>query len=96
MIGTLGDVVFETSSEKIRTFDNMKRDGSARWTAHEVMSNKPVLEFIGPDIEQISFSMRLDVALGINPTAELETLREVRDKGEAVKLILDIPRKESG
>ena len=89
MIGTLGNIVFETSNEKIRTFDNMKRAGSARWATHEIMNNKPVLEFIGPDVEQISFSMRLDVSLGINPAAELETLRGVRDKGEAVKLVLE-------
>ena len=89
MIGTLGDVVFETSSEKIRTFDGMKRSGSARWATHDIMAHKPVLEFLGSGMEQISFSMRFDVSLGINPAAELETLRGLRDAGEASQLILN-------
>lgn len=89
MIGTLGDVVFETSSEKIRTFDSMKRSGSARWATHDIMALKPVMEFIGPGVERINFSMRLDVSLGINPSAELETLRAMRDTGTASQLIFN-------
>jgi phage protein U len=89
MIGTLGNIVFETSSERLRTIDGMKRSGSARWATHDIMANKPVLEFLGPDVEQISFSMRLDVFLGINPTTELEVLREMRGTGEAAQLILN-------
>ena len=80
---------FETSSEKIRTLDGMKRSGSARWATHDIMSNKPVLEFTGPGLEEISFSMRLDATLGINPSTELEVLRDMRDKGEISQLILN-------
>lgn len=89
MIGSLGNVVFETSAEKIRTFHGLKRSGSGRWATHEVLGQKPVLEYVGPDIEQISLTIRLDAALGVNPAEELSMLREMRDKGEAVNFILD-------
>ncbi len=88
MIGSLGEVVFEVSESAIRTFDEYKRSGTGRWTAHEVIGQKPVLEFLGPDLEQISFTIRLDVALGLNPGQELAALRALRDGGRAVTLML--------
>ena len=89
MIGTLGEVVFEVSASKVKTFDSMKRSGSGRWATHEIIGQKPVMEFLGPGIEQISFNMRFDVFLGINPSDELVVLRQMRDAGEAVTLILE-------
>lgn len=89
MIGSLGPVVFETSSERIRTFTDFKRSGSARWGKHEIMLGKPVKEFLGPGDEQITFSVRLDVSLGVNPTDELFILRFIRDNGLAMPLILN-------
>lgn len=89
MIGSLGDVIFEASSYKVKTFDGLKRSGSARIATHDVMSRKPVSEFIGPGLEQLSFTMRFDVMLGLDPKTELETLRELRDTGEAVPFVLN-------
>jgi phage protein U len=88
MIGTLGNVVFETSAEKVRTFSNFKRKNSARLATHELLGRKPVVEFIGPGIESISFTIRLDVLLGLNPLQEAKALRDLRDKGEAVELVI--------
>lgn len=87
-IGTLGNIVFETSTEKIRTFDNFKKKNSARFATHDVMNRKPVLEYLGPGLDNISFSMRFDVMLGVNPADEMKALREIRDKGEAVELVI--------
>jgi hypothetical protein len=89
MIGTLGPVVFETSTERIRTFDDFKRSGSGRWATHEIMRRKPAREFLGPGAEQISLSMRLDASLGISPANELYILRFLRDNGVAVPFILN-------
>lgn len=89
IIGTFGYVIFETSADKIVTFDGLKRQGSARYATHDILGKKPVLEFLGAGAESISFSMRLDVALGINPTEELDVLRFMRDEGEAAPLILN-------
>lgn len=47
-----------------------------------------MLEFIGPDIEKISFSMQLRADQGINPANELEKLRKLRDSGKQFPLVI--------
>lgn len=89
MLGSLGSVVFETSIDRIRTFDNLKRQGKARFATHELVDRKPSLQFTGLDLDTLSFDMRFDVSLGLNPLKELKSLREIRDKGEAVDFILN-------
>lgn len=89
MIGTLGEIVFEVSSDKVLTFDNLKRKGSGRWATHDIVGKKPVREFIGQGLESISFTMQLSAFLGVTPLDEINKLRELRDKGTAVELVLD-------
>jgi phage protein U len=89
LIGTLGDIVFEVSRDKVRTFDNLTRKGAARWATHDVVGKKPVREFIGQGLESISFTMHLSVSLGVNPLAEINKLRELRDKGTPMELVLN-------
>lgn len=45
-------------------------------------------EFIGPGQEDISFNIRLDASLGVNPEEELQKLRDMRDTGEVSELII--------
>lgn len=87
-IGTLGNIAFETSSNKIRTFDNFKLKNSARFATHDIMNQKPVTEYIGLGLDSISFSMRFDIMLGVSPADEIKALRAIRDKGEAVELVI--------
>lgn len=88
VIGSLGDVVFETSTQKVRTFDDLSREGSSRWGTHEILHQKPLSEFVGPGQEDIRFTIRLDAGLGVNPSEELEKLRKMRDTGEVTYLII--------
>ncbi len=87
-IGSLGDTVFEVSSREVRTFQGMSRTTSAKYASHEIIGSKPVLEYLAPDGEEISFSMQLSASLGVNPTEEANKLRELCEKGEAMYLIL--------
>lgn len=80
-IGSFGNMVFETSAEKICTWSQLKRSGQARFAKHDVLGGKPMLQFLGADLEEFELTVRLDVALGINPMSELENLREVRAAG---------------
>ncbi|MDT8901824.1 phage tail protein [Anaeroselena agilis] len=82
------EVVFEASASttaklKILTFHDFQRDGAGRWATHEIIGQdrKPVLEFIGPDLETISFSILLSKTLGVEPIDELKKLRQLRDNG---------------
>lgn len=87
-IATFGPVVFETSADVIRTFDGLSRSGSARWAAHEVIGQAPITEYLGPELEEISLNIRLDVSFGINPIDEINLLRYLRATGEANTLVI--------
>ncbi|MDR3164984.1 MAG: phage tail protein [Synergistaceae bacterium] len=94
-IGSLGLVVFEVSAEKVRTFDGLKRSGTARFAYHNRQGGKELPEFLGPSAESISLEIRLSAYERVNPTKEVTTLRTMRDTGEAVFFILDgVPQGE--
>lgn len=88
MLGTFGDVAFVTSPEKIRTWSQLSRQGKARWATHDVIAGKPLLQFVGQDLEEIKLQIRLDVRHGLNPINEINTLRAIRDTGEPQTLII--------
>jgi len=87
-IGALGDVAFEANVFKILTFDNLKRNGSSRWAEHNIIGDKPKLEFLGPSLEEISMDIHLNTIFNVTPATELETLRNYRDTGEILTFIL--------
>ena len=89
MIGSFGDVVFEVSTELIRTFRDFQIQRSAKYSEHAIHGRKGLLEFTGLSPASASLNMRLDAALGVNPKEELNTLRDILTKHEAVPLILD-------
>jgi len=88
LVGTFGEIVFEVSHDRVRTFDNFSRSGSGRWATHEAYHQKPLPEFLGPGQEEISFSIRLSAFHGVNPKEELARMRKMRDSGEAFELII--------
>lgn len=88
LVGFMADIPFIVSSRFIRTFDDYSRSSGGRWAQHDIIGDKPVLEFIGPDIEKISFSMQLRADQGINPANELEKLRKLRDSGKQFPLVI--------
>lgn len=74
MIGTFGPVTFTSSSSAVRTFSDFQRSRSYRFAKHEVLSGKPKLEGIAPELDSVSFNMRFDMALGVDPKSELAAL----------------------
>jgi phage protein U len=89
LIGSLGDVVFEVSSESIRTFDALNIQLSAKYAQHDIHGRKGLLEFTGLDPAKLSFKIRLDAALGLMPKDELTALRGILEAGKAVPFVLD-------
>lgn len=88
LIGFMAGIPFIVSSRFIRTFDDYGRGSAGRWAQHDIIGDKPVLEFIGPDVEKISFTMQLRADQGINPAKELEKLRKLRDSGKQFPLVI--------
>lgn len=88
LVGFLNQTPFSVSASTIRTFNDYTRSGSGRWSKHDLIGQKPKLEFLGPDIEKISFKMQLRADQGISPQTELKRLRDIRDQGQVVSLVL--------
>ena len=88
LVGSLGEVPYIVARGLVRTFSDYNREGSGRWAKHDLIGQKPVLEYLGEDIEKISFKMLLRADHGLNPENEVKKLRKMRDNGEVMVLIL--------
>ncbi|MFH5187102.1 phage tail protein [Paenibacillus sp. TAB 01] len=88
MIGAFGDVVFIATAETLRTFEDFSRKSSARWAKHEILLRKPKSQFLGPDLDTISFKMRFDVSYGVKPRDEMEKLLVMNRNGEVADLTI--------
>ena len=66
-IGTLGDIVFKVSANKVRTFDDLKIDSKTNYAKHTRHLKKPLLEFQYNDADTASLTIYLSAFLGVNP-----------------------------
>ena len=81
-IGNLGKTItFEVSSEKVLTFTNLSRTVKGRWTQHNIVDSKPKSEFLGPDLDGITFKVSLSAMHGVRPRKTLETIEKAVRKG---------------
>ena len=87
-IGTFGPLTFETSEKRVRTFDAFKRKTGAKFEEHAIIGLKPKLEFTAPGLDDISFQVVFSAYLGLNPVKEIDSLREIIQKGEYHPLII--------
>lgn len=89
MIGTLGKhIIFTVSSLAVFTFKDLKHEVKGRWTLHDVLGGKPRAEFLGPDVQTVSFTIHLNKQLDIEPHLVLELLREKVENGDAEYLVI--------
>lgn len=87
-IGSFGGVTFEVSSSKVLTFKDFTRNGSSRWSTHDINLKKPIPEFVGPGQESIGMNIILNAHNGLDPETELNKLRDFRDNGEIGYLVI--------
>lgn len=74
-IGNWGNYIkFQTSDEKVLTFDSLKRKVSARTAKHNIINARPKLEYLGPDLQSITFRIELNAMLGVHPRKVEEKL----------------------
>lgn len=71
MIGFFGDIVFETNDKRILNFSGFSRSASARWHNHDTILKKPAAEFLGPDLDSVSFSITVNASMVSNPLDEI-------------------------
>lgn len=87
-VGNLGNIPFLVSSSYMLTFDNYGRSGTGRWAKHDLVGQKPIYEFLGPDVEKITMNISLHTSMNVSIGNILEKLRDMRDTGKAVPLII--------
>ncbi len=87
-IGSLGGIVFSVSTNYVKTFDDMKRSGSAKYASHNRHLKDTLLEFTGNDPDKITFSIMLSVFLGVDPQSEISALRAAKQAGRIMRLVI--------
>ena len=88
-IGSLGDTVFVASDRTVRTINDFKREAKARLSSHPIIGSKPLIEFLGPDLQTVSFTMKFTTMCGVNPKTEYEKLLKHCEAGDVLQLILN-------
>lgn len=76
-LGNFGPVVFTASSECVRTIESLSRQARAVFADHPVVMSKPVTEFTGHELDEVTFPMTFNAGLGVTPLDEVEALREI-------------------
>ena len=87
-IGTLGNLVFQVSSETVQTIDDLQWSGSAQYSTHQRHLGKGLLEFTGVDPDDLSFSIFLSRSLGVEPEESLALLRQYERNGTTLPFSL--------
>lgn len=88
LVGYMAGRPFLTSSLYTKTFDDYTRSSGSRWATHNIIGAKPVQEYLGPELEQISFKIQLRLDHGVVPEQELKELRKLRDQGKNFTLVI--------
>lgn len=88
MIGLLGRVPFICSDRRTLTFSNLGKKKAARFATHNIIGQKPVLEYLGPDADTIQMNIRLDSWLGVPPSAGLIAFERMIESGQPNLLLI--------
>lgn len=87
-IGSFNELVFEVSSDLVRTYRDFQRETKARYATHELVNRTSVIEYLGREPDAITFTMNFNSRLGVKPAEEISTLRRLCQDHIADQLIL--------
>lgn len=87
-IGCLGSTVFNVSADCIKTLTKFTRSGSVSVQKHSRHMQKELPEFVGIDLESISFNIQLSTYLGVSPKDEERALYSQMYKGAVLPFTL--------
>ena len=91
VIGYLGEnredgVIFEVSDQTVRTLNNWKWSGSARYAVHNRHNYHALTEYTGMDPDKITFDITLKVELGVKPMEDIVKIWTYEREGTPVTL----------
>lgn len=88
-IGHIGKtVVFETSDVKILNFRKMQRTVKGRWDSHSRVGKKPKKQFLGPDADQLTFTLTLNAEHGVKPRKTVENIEKLIQTGKPQTVVI--------
>lgn len=88
VLGAFGSLPFVCSYGKVLTFHDLSRENAVRFAKHDVLGQKPILEFIGPELSTVSLSIRFDTSLGVPPLVGLKHIKAMMDNGMHKSLVI--------
>lgn len=88
IVGCFGSLIFECSRRRVHTFDELKVSNSARYAEHDVHLQLPILEFTGPGLHEVNFSMNFNKQWNADPFASLIVLRAYSRLGFVAPLLV--------
>lgn len=90
VIGVLGDVVFSVSDNVVNTFDDLQWTSTTKFAEHSVHMGDTILEHIGDEADDITFTMLFSAYLGVNPTAQITKLLVHKRAGDVLPLTIGV------
>ena len=88
LLGCFGTLIFECSRSKVHSFDQLKVDQEPRYATHDVHMQLPILEFTGPGLTSVSFSMNFNQQWNADPFVSLAQLRIMARQGFVAPLLV--------
>lgn len=88
-LGSFGDIIFTVSSEKVFTYSSMSRKTSVNYATHAIIGTEPVLEYVAPEVEEMTVTIKLLSTLGVDPAEECEKIRKIVLAGKSDYFIID-------
>lgn len=87
-IGSFGEVTFTVSSREVKTFRDLIRTTKSRFAQHNLLLQKPALEFLGSDLTEITFKIQLLKELCDDVAYNADKIRYMCEKGDDYALVI--------
>ena len=88
MIAALGKYEFEVSTDKVKTFTDLKFSNSAAYYEHKIIGRKGLIEFTGLNASTASLTINLYAWAGVNPSEEITELYTLMNDHELLAFTL--------
>ncbi|MBQ2617167.1 MAG: phage tail protein [Synergistaceae bacterium] len=88
MIAALGKYEFEVSTDKVKTFTDLKFSNSAAYSEHKIIGRKGLIEFTGLNASTASLTINLYAWAGVNPSEEITELYTLMNDHELLAFTL--------
>lgn len=88
VIGSFGDKIFEASSNRVYTIDNISKNCGLNVEEQEVEGGKPKIYVKNAELKTLSFSIKMYAGLGVNINEEIKSWEEMLEAKTVSDFIL--------